>query len=228
METKIVSFCHGKGGSGKSTLTNMVASYLKSIGLKIYVADIDTGQGSLIDLRQMDLNDNVDNSVMYDLVAMDPIDFPKTYENELEGEYDYVFLDFPGTLMQPGVISCLTTIDYMFVPTGFDINDLTAFRRFVSLYNEQIAPLRSQAGLETVFKGVWNRVFTNVAEYKERKATEGTLGVVFLDNVVPNSFVTFGRNAKTHGKMEYNTGKDYIEEFLKEVSNLLGVKQLAI
>ena len=137
--TKVIVFGNQKGGVGKSTLTSLFANYLHiDTDEIICVVDADDKQMSLQNTRKKEITEGADDEKLYNLIQINSIDFPSTYENSLKGEFDYIFVDLPGNLKQPGVLDTFIYTDYLFIPTSLSSFDLDSMSIFVDLYDDVI------------------------------------------------------------------------------------------
>ena len=114
----LVAFSNQKGGVGKSTVTIVLASYFNYVkGLNVAVVDCDYPQFSLDKLRGRDLKNlekseyhqrlfcrQFENSTRkaYPIVTSTPEEAAKI-PGRLEGDYDLIFFDLPGTVNSRGV-----------------------------------------------------------------------------------------------------------------------------
>jgi chromosome partitioning protein len=127
-ETEIISFYTQKGGSGKTTLTHMVALALASEGNNktILVLDSDP-QHSLVnyleDIRTS--KDDPDFNPPYELIKA-PIINLREQLNDKWGKYDYIFLDLPGTMEMEGVRDAILFCNKIFIPIQPSILDLNS------------------------------------------------------------------------------------------------------
>lgn len=117
-ETKIMSFATQKGGSGKSTITHIIALALsgQAVGKKILVIDADTQgtiKGAINDVRRLKEDPNLKPSYDFQESTLDNL---KEVIKKNYGNYDCIFIDLPGTLDVPGVRTALVACDIVFVP----------------------------------------------------------------------------------------------------------------
>ena len=69
-------------------------------------------------------------------VDMEPNSIGKAIEILNSDQYDYVFLDFPGTLEQEGTGDLIEYVQYMFIPTAKNTYDINSLARFIEQINE--------------------------------------------------------------------------------------------
>ena len=127
----LVAFSNQKGGVGKSTVTAVLASYFNYVrGLKVAVVDCDYPQFSLEKLRGRDLK-NLEKSEYhqrlfcrqfedgsrkaYPIVTSTP-ESAAEIPGKLEGDYDLIFFDLPGTVNSRGVFESVMNMDFIFTP----------------------------------------------------------------------------------------------------------------
>jgi cellulose biosynthesis protein BcsQ len=160
MVTKYISVSSSKGGSGKSTITSILSTGLLShLKRRIAVVDIDP-QESLIDARKAELkeienNPPKSNSLIYQTILKNKENtnqsFPDFFKmslyddfaiikqklDSLNGKYDFVFLDFPGSLnIHSNTILLLKELDYIFIPFYVDKNSRSATFKFAHSLKE--------------------------------------------------------------------------------------------
>lgn len=149
---KIISITSSKGGSGKTTSTAITATTLFSnYKYNVAVIDIDP-QKSLINWRtqELDLLEGGDYKLIrqyeQNMIRLDK-GFCDFYELDILGDkdiiikkiekiqsmYDYVLLDFPGSLaLNVNALRILRMIDYMFIPLEADINSFNSVLGFLN------------------------------------------------------------------------------------------------
>ena len=158
----LVAFSNQKGGVGKSTVTAVLASYFNYVrGLKVAVVDCDYPQFSLEKLRGRDLK-NLEKSEYhqrlfcrqfedgsrkaYPIVTSTP-ESAAEIPGKLEGDYDLIFFDLPGTVNSRGVFESVMNMDFIFTPIVKDRMVMQSSLSFVSTVQDFIgqhpeAPLK--------------------------------------------------------------------------------------
>lgn len=143
----LVAFSNQKGGVGKSTVTVVLASYFNYVrGLKVAVVDCDYPQFSLEKLRGRDLK-NLEKSEYhqrlfcrqfedgsrkaYPIVTSTP-ESAAEIPGKLEGDYDLIFFDLPGTVNSRGVFESVMNMDFIFTPIVKDRMVMQSSLSFVS------------------------------------------------------------------------------------------------
>jgi len=158
--TKFISVSSSKGGVGKSSLTAIFATGLQShFNLKVAIIDIDP-QESIIKIRQSELKEmeisppkpnssyfkyltkNKEKTGMYypdvfRISLYEDYTIIKKRLEKLNGKYDVVFLDFPGSLsIHINTILLLKELDYIFIPYYADQNNSNSTFSFLSALKE--------------------------------------------------------------------------------------------
>ncbi|MBC3538264.1 ParA family protein [Rufibacter sediminis] len=137
---KIISFATQKGGSGKSTLTLVLAAALAvDYKLKVAVLDCDYQQSIVktrvqIDEESLQLlkESNPDATYPFDIFSIDLngiFDFVDNPEND----YDLVFIDVPGRADGDDVFNALTACDAVIVPLVADYLDRASTAEFMHI-----------------------------------------------------------------------------------------------
>lgn len=137
-ETTIISMATQKGGSGKTMLTHILALALtgKSEGKKVMVIDADP-QGSLLLYNKYAKKTRKDNDHKppYALEAC-TLENLRTVIKQNYGQYDYIFIDVPGTLHQEGVRAAFLLCDFIFLPVLPDVSDFDAALNTIDVVKE--------------------------------------------------------------------------------------------
>lgn len=222
IETGIIaSFGNQKGGVGKTVITSLVANYIHNNykKLKIVVIDADDLQSSLYSLRQKEIENlsEKEKKSLYRLLKIGSKDLPSQIEI-LQEEYDIIFVDLPGNLKQPGVITAYYLIDLLFIPSQASSFDLDSTMKFISLYNEVLEE-RKAANAKTKLYGIFSRVDPQNRDFKNLYANKDNFEIPFLNNYIPESKVAFQRNVSTIETYE-NNRQDYTD-ICEEVISLI-------
>ncbi|KAA5538740.1 ParA family protein [Adhaeribacter rhizoryzae] len=171
---KIVSFATQKGGSGKSTLTLVLATSLAvDYNLKIAVLDCDYQQSIVKTRLHMDAENleqlkesDPDASYPYDIfpMAMTKIfDFIDDPENS--NKYDLIILDLPGRADANEIFDALTACDVVFVPLVSDYLDRASTADFMGILHS-IKAVADKEGIDFSYYGLSTKR-TNRREDKE-------------------------------------------------------------
>jgi chromosome partitioning protein len=148
-ETKVLSFATQKGGSGKSTLTHMIALALMGKGYKKKVLVIDADEQKNLTnayARQQKQNNASPETAIktYDLISCPLSEIRNTLKANF-GNYDDIFIDLPGTFMASGVKTALLYCDYVFVPIKHSQPDIDSSKEVFKIL-EEIKKARKERG----------------------------------------------------------------------------------
>jgi len=211
----VVSFVSQKGGSGKTTLTTLFANYLQSTSkktnLKIAVIDCDNEQNSLYNMRQNDVNTFGKNDQdAYKVMSIKSQDLPDRIE-QLKQIYDIILIDFPGNMVQEGVLTLYYLIDVAFIPMKPSKLDYDATELFFNKYMELVSERKEKFGLETTYTGIFNMVRENVVEFKTlyEANKQDALFTKFLSRYVKDSTDTQRNLTTIGGKTGYDLYKTF-------------------
>ena len=140
--SKLISFLSQKGGTGKTTLSILTATYLDSTGVGVAVVDADFPQHSFLRTRKKDLLDlaekptnkkeetGKEKSVIDSLYpvlsatiseASNALTALRTSE-----KIDFVFIDVPGTLNVSDMVELVSKLDLIIVPAELEYKSITA------------------------------------------------------------------------------------------------------
>lgn len=174
-KTQFVAFSTQKGGVGKSTFTTLLASLLHyRMGYNVAVFDCDFPQHSLVQLRERDLKQVMENQYLkrlahqqfttigkkaYPVVQCTADSFRETADSYLAGyaePLDVVLVDLPGTVNSSGVITLLAGVDHIFSPVTADRLVLESTLSFTEvLHNVLVKGGRGSVKSISLF---WNQV----------------------------------------------------------------------
>jgi chromosome partitioning protein len=135
--TKYISISSQKGGVGKTTINILAASAFHFLAKqRVAVIDCDYPQHSLNGLRKKELEKlEADPERAAEFQALGRQAYPivacqvkeaLTVAKQLEGKYDLVFIDTPGTINVPGILELWKQLDYIFMPLEADILSVEA------------------------------------------------------------------------------------------------------
>ena len=209
-KTKLVSIATQKGGVGKTTLTAILASLLHyRYDYNIIVVDVDYPQYSLTKTREAELEavkkeERLANLVNSQLEKLNKGSYPiltcKADEaidrlNKLDlDDIDYVLFDMPGTINQPGVLSLLACLDYVFIPIVADDIVMRAATAYAVTIKENLRT-ESTCKVKDVYC-FWTRVDrrdrSNPFYNQYAAAIEEKFGVKLMEAYLPNS-IRFGK-----------------------------------
>lgn len=200
-----VAYASQKGGSGKSTLTALSASYLYYIdGVDVLVVDCDSRQYTQKDYRDNDMlvtgnNPNLKkqyvnfykkfNKPPYEILYATPataIDMAEEYIKE-DPSIKVVFFDITGTINDIDLVNLLTRMNFLFVPITIDTGDLKSSLRFAcKVTDEMITPGDSSIqGLKLIWNRIPGKQKPRICELIEKYMTE--LKLSSLSTVIYNS-----------------------------------------
>ena len=129
--TKFISISSQKGGVGKTTINILAASAFHFLAnQKVAVIDCDFPQHSLQGLRDKELEllqSSPDKIAEFRALGHQayPIEACSVKDalgvaKGMDGEFDLVFIDTPGTINVPGIIELWQQLDYIFIPMESD------------------------------------------------------------------------------------------------------------
>lgn len=210
-KTKFISISSSKGGVGKSTLTALLATGLLSHFKKtIAVVDIDP-QESIIqarknELKEMENNPPKPNSLIYQTILKNKNETGQLYpdvfrislyddfsliQNKLKsfiGKYDFVFLDFPGSLnIHVNTLLLLKELDFIFIPYYVDKNNSNSTFKFLNSLKEIKTKKMIKADYHIFFNRYNGEGGKNSFLFKEAREILTTNNYPILNNVIYDS-----------------------------------------
>lgn len=221
-KSKVIILGNQKGGVGKSTITSLLANYIHlKTDYSVCVCDCDDKQKTLSKLRARDIEAGHEEKNLYDLIRVDSISFKDIYD-DLYGEYDFIFVDLPGNLMQRGVVLSYALADFMFIPTGISFQDIDSLILFLGIYEDEIKPVRVESGFEeTKIYGFLNNVNPRLTEVVEFINEKENMPIPILNKLIPQNDVAFKRNASTSDLYEKAGDAKAYDQFCKEVLSII-------
>ena len=197
----LVAFSNQKGGVGKSTITVLLASYFNYVrGIDVAVVDCDYPQFSLEKLRSRDLK-NLEKSEYhqrlfcrqfednsrkaYPIITSRP-EQASEIADRLEGKYDLVFFDLPGTVNSRGVFESVMNMDYVFTPIVKDRMVMQSSLSFVSTVQDFIGE-HPEAPLKEI-RLFWNRMDSRTSKelYVMYNEIISRMGLKVFQTVLPD------------------------------------------
>ena len=190
-----VAFATQKGGSGKTAITVLVASYLHyNCGCPLAVIDCDFPQYSLYEMRERDSRAVLKNDYLKRLAyeqmrepgrAAYPVQKCRVErapevaaELTAGGNYDLLFFDLPGTVNSTGILRTIAQMDYIFAPVSADQTVLESTLAFLDVLQ------RMMLGRETSrLKGIY--LFWNLVDKREKSELYGRYEKVIAEMGLP-------------------------------------------
>lgn len=132
---KVISFFSAKGGTGKTTFNMLFASYLKYVlGKKVIALDFDAPENNFASTRDREVDSLLEKDPSATVDGFYPVRQIKSTSQagirkaiqelrELEGKYDYVIVDAPGSMSEAEATSLLLVsfvLDLAVIPTDVD------------------------------------------------------------------------------------------------------------
>lgn len=218
-QAKIIAVANQKGGSGKSFITTISAAYTNTKH-KVLVICIDDYQKTMHIYYNKDLKNGYKENELLTLISVDATKTLKAIEQNIN-DYDYIFIDIPGNLKKDGVISTLTVVDIILIPTALSDEDQESTLIFIDLLKEKILPLREKHGYKTTVYGILNQEYRKSLEYKKFKR-KNPFGIDFFNTVIPHSRPLV-RKASTKELIEHNQEQLDMTNFYNELHVKLGL-----
>lgn len=182
-ETKIISFYTQKGGSGKTTLTHMVAIALvsKEMGKTVLVLDADPQQSLVKGLEAIRHSEGNQELMPPYVLEYCPITKMQEVLNEKWGKYDYIFIDLPGTMDMEGVRTSLLACDVVFVPIQPSQLDITSAQDTIQKLEDIKQYKKGKEGFLNYYCLI-NQAEQKKVSTKELIAYLSSSGVQYLEN----------------------------------------------
>ncbi|WP_324680157.1 ParA family protein [Hymenobacter sp. GOD-10R] len=196
--TKYISISSQKGGVGKTTINTLAASIFHFIAKqKVAVIDCDYPQHSLETLREQELEmlkSNPDKLAEFQSLGMQayPIIGCTVQEalkeaKSMDGEFDLVFIDTPGTINVPGIIELWKQLDYVFMPLESDRLSVEATLPFAQAL-EAFAKDKPDSRLKQYY-AFWNKHIKSEKQdfYQKTEDLFAQLNIPFLKSRLEHS-----------------------------------------
>lgn len=164
MPPMTITFCNQKGGTGKTTLSYLVAETLASVGKRVALRDEDP-QGSSAEVVKSFQADNLTKVELWD--------------QSRAGEYDFVIQDTLPVYQSPMLATLISISDRIIIPLAPSILDVRATI-------PSIGTVRANAPKNAVSYAIWNKVEAGRKISKELDRLEQALGLPALKSTVPN------------------------------------------
>ena len=134
----VLSFMTQKGGMGKTTLTQLASLHLYYHGSRVLVIDADSPQHSFDIMRRQELEDLQSNEGLrakFNEGGLPLLPLKTASLSNLRGhlhtlkhsgQYDYIFVDVPGTLAVEGLNELIRELDVVLLPMEMDMKSFVS------------------------------------------------------------------------------------------------------
>ena len=237
METKLILFANLKGGVGKSTLTNWAAvNFYHNTDCSVLVLDGDMKQQSIVKCRNRNEAEYKgetpwEDVPMYDLLPMEASNFLNKYLDVIDGNYDIVLFDVPGSVESDDILNAYMMADVIIVPSSHGDMDIDSSNEIIEFIKNTVIPKRKAKDLDTQVYWLLNKVSMQLKSVKEIIETAETdpmfEGIPLMKSYIPNlpakaqvsvNTVDFGEDMEFYNK--------YIKPWGEEILSIMGVKSL--
>lgn len=204
-EPLFIAFSTQKGGTGKTTLTVLMASYLYYVkGYDVAVVDCDYPQFSIKDMRERDLKNIERNPYLrklaydqfkrigkraYPIVGSRPDNAIETAKPFIESATppDFIFFDLTGTVNNLDLIRTVATMDYIFCPIAADRFIMESSLKYASIINDTLITTGKSniKGIRLLWNMVDKREKTDLYDIYD-KVIAG-MGLEVLNTCLPDS-----------------------------------------
>lgn len=201
-----IAFSAQKGGVGKSTFTALVASQLHyRLGYNVAAFDCDFPQHSLVQMRERDLKTVMQNEVykklahrqfstinkkaypVFQCKAEGALEQVEAFVGESAIPLDIVFIDLPGTVNTPGVLTTLAGVNYIFSPITADRMVIESTLSFTDVLTN-ILMKKNLTSIEAIHL-FWNKVDGRERSslYKVYEKVISDLGLTMMQTQIMDS-----------------------------------------
>lgn len=231
--TQYISISSQKGGVGKTTINILAASAFHFLAKqRVAVIDCDYPQHSLQGLREKELEllksspeKNAEFQAMgrqaYPIVACevkDALDIAK----QMQGQFDLVFIDTPGTINVPGILELWKQLDYIFMPLESDRLSVEATIPYAQVLEKFI---KGQPGSQLKqYYAFWNKHIKSEKQdfYERTEDYFAEQGIPFLKSRLEHS-VNYKKDAMR--STMFPLGKEFqrlgISGLIKEMADII-------
>lgn len=154
--SKSISFLSQKGGTGKTTLSILSATYLHTTGVGVAVIDADFPQHSFTRTRKKDLLDLKEERIIQKIKQGENLSEDTDAEFSVTDAYsvisttisatstvlkslvideklDFIFIDVPGTFNVDDMVDLVNELDLIIVPAELEYKSITAALETMSI-----------------------------------------------------------------------------------------------
>lgn len=230
--TKYISISSQKGGVGKTTINILAASAFHFLlKQRVAVIDCDYPQHSLQGLRDKELellSSNPDKAAEFRALGRQayPIEACSVKDalgvaKQMDGEFDLVFIDTPGTINVPGIIELWKQLDYIFMPMESDRLSVEATLPYAQVL-EKFAKGQPDSRLKQYY-AFWNKHIKSEKQdfYDRTEVYFAEQGIPFLKSRLEHS-VNYKKDAMR--STMFPLGKEFqrlgISGLIKEIAQV--------
>ena len=214
---EVVSICNLKGGTGKSTVTMLLASALGAAGDRVLVIDTDAQKTIQV---LFDLEAGPDKKPLFDLEAISP-KFVVDVLRLKADLYDIIFIDVPRSTeskTDTAVSQIIALCDTLLIPVLPSRLDVLSTLDFLPMIQE-IDAFKQKNGLPFKYKAFLNKVKNRNETDFSKSALEGN-GLPLMDALLSDLKLFLYPNA-FESVLESKEGKERFEQFFNEAKNLI-------
>lgn len=135
MNNKIVIFTNMKGGTGKTTLLELFASYAAEQGIPLLVMDADP-QLSLYKDRRDDLQDSPEAQIPWNVRPMRLDDNVQAVISQAKAVPGIVLIDCPGNIDNPNLQYLFRAADVAVMPFKYDRKNVRETATFCGIFRK--------------------------------------------------------------------------------------------
>lgn len=223
-QPRVIAFSSQKGGAGKTTLTQLVATYLFSQQVKVLVIDADFPQHSFSRSRQRDLLPTTTSPDLlaslaekgitpYPIETMSLDDLVRVLPHiRTSANIEIIFLDLPGTLNVDNFALLAKQIDQVIIPFELEFKSFVAGMDtidFYQLYNPSMP-----------ISAIWTKLKTphKVKMKEQLEASIKGKGVHVFNSVLKEGGSSIGEQISTIFPLKH-FAQNIVDELRNEVLN---------
>jgi len=209
-DTRIISVCSQKGGSGKSAITIWLANCLRRENKRVLVLDAD-GQRTIAKLRAREIERLGEPENACEVMATDDV---ATVLDDRYEDFDIIFLDLPRMTGPDEAVMALTFCDSILVPIRLGDSDVLSAFEFIKAA-KKMGDLRKGRGYDFNIFGVQNFRQHNLRENVDIDRYAEMLDITIFDNALPNR-ADFMRVGTSDCPLDYPTIAEAYRAFYQE------------